>query len=201
MGGGGRFGKYGDFKRKERLRKGSRQGMELYLERTKKRSAHYYTRKNQFYMRDVLASDREFIKVLSKEAFNQYGPYEDMIPEWLYSSFTMTFIACGEDKSLGFAMISRPLLADKKSAFSELLAIAVSRPVRGRGIGDLLLEEAERRAAEMGAEAIVLHSAVENAIGQKLFLRHGFEPFMNKTNYYPNGQEAIMMIKYLRRIV
>jgi ribosomal protein S18 acetylase RimI-like enzyme len=65
-----------------------------------------------------------------------------------------------------------------------------------------LLEEAERRAVEMGVESIVLHSALENVIGQKLFVKHGFEPVMNKTNYYPNGQGAIMMVKMrLRRFV
>ncbi|MFC1884266.1 GNAT family N-acetyltransferase [Thermodesulfobacteriota bacterium] len=194
MGGGGHFGKYGDFKRNEKLRKGLSSGKELRHERINSSSAHY-ARNDQFFIRDVQPSDRGFIKVLSKEAFNKYGAYENMIPKWLDSGFTVAFMACGKEKSLGFAMISRPPLASKKSALSELLAIAVARALRGRGIGHLLLNEAERRAADMGSESIVLHSASENLVGQKLFVRHGFEPFINKINYYPNGQEAIMMIK------
>ena len=196
MGRQGRFGKYGDIKRKERLRKGS----------ISTRGQHQGTRNpvpfsrssgGKVFIRDAVESDNGFIKELSKEAFDKYGPYEEIIPEWVDSGLAVVFVACSRKKSLGFGMISRPFLKDGMQPISELLAIAVARGAQGRGIGSLIVIEAEERALEMGAASIVLHAAVGNTAAQRLFNRQGFVSSLIKGGYYPNGQEAIMMVKHL----
>jgi ribosomal-protein-alanine N-acetyltransferase len=194
----GRFGKYGDSKRKERLRKGA-------LLSVKKRALTdgpiqgFRPSGGKVFVRDAVESDKGFIKELSKEAFEKYGPYENMIPEWLGSGAVMAFLACRKKRLLGFAMISRPVHENRTQPLCELLAIAVVRASRGNGIGRLMMVEAEKRAAEMGAVAIVLHAAVGNLIAQKLFKKSGFVPCSIKKRYYPNGQEAIMMKKSVKQ--
>ena len=196
MGRQGRFGKYGDIKRKERLRKGR-----LTVGGQKPLTGKYVpenrTLRDRIIIRDAVESDKDFIRSLSEEAFEKYGPYETTIPEWVGSGLAETFIACRRKKPLGFGMISPPHFKDPMHPASELLAIAVVRGARGRGIGHRLVLEAEKKAMEMGAVFMTLHSASGNAGARNLFKRHGFVPCRIKKSYYPKGQEAVMMKKNL----
>jgi ribosomal protein S18 acetylase RimI-like enzyme len=192
----GRFGKYGDIKRKERLRKGSFPSERPHpLVGRHIHGSHVPGAK--VFIRDAMEADKGFIKALSRDAFEKYGPYENTIPEWLISGFAIAFLACTRKKPIGFAMISRPAQENRMQPVCELLAIAVARALQGRGTGDLIMVEAEKRALGMRAASIVLHSAAGNMCAQKLFERHGFVPCMVKKRYYPNGQEAVMMRKSL----
>ncbi len=153
--------------------------------------------KTQFTTRPARPSEVTYIHNLSKKVFQQYGPYEIMLPRWFEAVITVTVLAFLGKKPVGFAMFSHPL---KKWVFPracELLAIAVEPERQGQGMGDLILSEIERMAEDLGIEKIFLHTGVENMPGQKLFTKHGFVPTQIKMNFYPEGQDALMMAKDL----
>jgi len=63
----------------------------------------------------------------------------------------------------------------------------------GLGIGDLLMKDVRRKAKGLKAETLVLHTATDNLRSQKLFKKYGFTRLGLKKNFYPKGQDALMM--------
>jgi ribosomal-protein-alanine N-acetyltransferase len=151
--------------------------------------------KNQITVQSAKPVDVHYVGNLGKRVFEQYGPYDDMLVSWFESGITMTLMALMETGPVGFAMLSRPKGKRYLPRVSELLAIAVEPEKRRRGIGDLLIKGIQRTAEEIEVEKLVLHTAVENLPGHKLFKKHGFIPLDIKKNFYPKGQNAIMMYK------
>jgi ribosomal-protein-alanine N-acetyltransferase len=80
-------------------------------------------------------------------------------------------------------------------AVSELLAIAVEPDRQHMGIGQMLLDEIEKKAASLGEKRLFLHTATENVAAQKLFIKNAYRPQETKRNFYPKGQDALMMVK------
>ena len=55
----------------------------------------------QITIRAAEESDVEFAHSLSKKAFSQYGPYEDMLERWFQSGTTETLLALMEKRPVG----------------------------------------------------------------------------------------------------
>ena len=96
MGKSGRFGKYGEQKRKERLRQSRTGGMGCGPSgRHPGSDAFPYDkrphRKGRIVVRPAEVSDAEFIQNLSRKAFRQYGPYEELLPAWFLSGIGAAF--------------------------------------------------------------------------------------------------------------
>jgi len=198
----GRFGKYGEQKRIERLRQSrsvhdqiQRKG----ISSPRKTAQHKdkSSSKTQFTTRPARPSEVAYIQNLSEKVFHQYGPYGIMLPRWFEAVITVTVLALMGKKPVGFAMFTHPEKTWVFPRACELLAIAVEPERQGQGTGDLILSEIERMAEELGIEKMVLHTGVENMPGQKLFMKHGFAPTQIKMNFYPEGQDALMMAKDL----
>jgi ribosomal protein S18 acetylase RimI-like enzyme len=139
--------------------------------------------------------DLDYVRDLSKRAFEPYGAYDIVLVQWFKSPTTATLIACLDRNAVGFAMLSRPPRNWPFPLASELLAIAVEKNRRRKGIGDLLMRGAVRMAQQLQVEKILLHTAVGNLPAQRLFNKHGFSPSHVKEGFYPRGQEALMMIR------
>lgn len=203
MGNRGRFGKYGDHKRIKRLQNArigsnSAPGAEPGSTRLAKRYGKALSRKtSRISIRPATLLDVSYVVALSKKAFHKYGPYENILPAWLESGVTYSIIAIMEGKPVGFAMLGRPFQKSNFSGILELLAVAVEPSNRGLGIGDLLMREVQRTAAKQEVEKVILHTAVKNLPGRGLFTKHGFTPLKVKKNFYPEGQDALLMYKDL----
>jgi ribosomal-protein-alanine N-acetyltransferase len=135
---------------------------------------------------------------LSGKVFSLYGPYREMVSEWLASGMTATLIALIDGSPVGFAMVGRLVREPQGQAVCELLAIAVEPDRQQMGIGRRLLKEIERRAEQMGEAALLLHTAVANLPAQKLFSKAGYRPGGIKKKFYPAGQDALMMFKKIK---
>ena len=200
MGNRGRFGKYGDIKRVERLRRarigqdGSRKRIGGLLGGAPghgKKTIH----KVQVMIRHARPSDGAYIRRLSKKVFDMYGDYEDMLPRWSLSDMTVTLLALRGRQAVGFAMLGGVPNQWCSPRVSELLAIAVEPDSQGQGIGNLLLKEILREAKAHEIGKLVLHTAMENVAGQRLFEKHGFVESEIKKDFYPAGQDALVMHK------
>jgi ribosomal protein S18 acetylase RimI-like enzyme len=110
---------------------------------------------------------------------------------------TVTIVACIDGIPVGFAMIGDPFSRYDLRQLTELLAIAVDPEKQRKGIGGLLLSEAEKKATELGIRRIFLHTATGNLPARRLFTQAGYRPWEIKRSFYPKGQDAIAMLKNL----
>ena len=201
MGKRGRYGKYGEIKRRERLKTAIRGPLpDALCERTgtgrsatssHRRDSH----RSRIAIRPARRSDTDYVVQLSEQAFRVYGPYEGLVSQWLDTAPTETLIACIDLRPVGFAMIGQLSAAANRWELLELLAIAVERGRRRNGIGAALMKAVESRATELHAQRIVLHTGTDNVAAQALFARSGYTPSEIKQRFYPAGQDAVMMSK------
>ena len=200
MGNRGRFGKYGENKRFERLRSGRIGAISSSKPIIKSFRSHPVSERSLYQearvnLRPANNKDIQFIRRLSAKVFNIYGPYEEIIPKWFESDISVTIIALMNRQPAGFAMIGDPSIRYDFQHVSELLAIAVDPKRQRKGIGKLLLGEMDKKAIELNIKRIFLHTAKENLPAQRLFARAGYKPWEIKKGFYPKGQDAIVMFR------
>ncbi len=201
MGNSGRFGKYGEMKRLDRLRlsriRDPIYGVANIIKpfRTRQPPCQTLHREQRIIVCPARVYETRFIKRLSRKLFNVYGPYEEIIPGWFKSDMTRTFIAIMHGRPVGFSMIGDMSSSYGLKHVAELLAIGVDPINQARGVGAVLLREAERKAAEIGIKKIFLHTATENFHARKFFTRSGYITSEIKRGFYPLGQDAIVMYK------
>jgi len=200
MGQRGRFGKYGEIKRLNRLRH-ARKSAPFRYGQVARPSAHRPSftesadKKAPVKIRPARPSDFHYIVQLSESVFHIYGPYERIISSWLESGMTVTLVALMKRKPAGFVMISHFPQEASPQQVSELLAIAVAPKRQRMGIGEMLLKEVERRAAQMGIIELFLHTAEENLAAQNLFAKNKYVSRGIRESFYPAGQNALIMSK------
>jgi ribosomal protein S18 acetylase RimI-like enzyme len=198
----GRFGKYGEMKRRDRLRRagfrsflpgGPPKGPPVKLFRRGEEEKPL----GRILLRRAVPSDGAFIGGLSSRVFEVYGPYGEIVTRWFESGTSLTFAAFVGDRPAGFAMIGRPSPVTPVVPVTELLAIAVEPHHQGRGLGAMLLGKMEESAVRLQVRRLLLHTGAENSRAQRLFIRCGYAPAESKPGFYPAGQAAILMFKDL----
>lgn len=201
MGNRGRYGKYGETKRFDRLRRASTEACPpdrapiRLLPHTS--PGNILPRESSITLRPAKDSDACFIRRLSGKVFKVYGPYEEYLPKWFESGNGVTIVACMDRQAVGYAMIGDLSNKYDLRQVSELLAIAVYPEKQCKGIGGLLLREADRKAIELNVNRIFLHTATKNLKARSLFIKNGYRPWEIKNRFYPKGQDAIAMSKDL----
>jgi ribosomal-protein-alanine N-acetyltransferase len=93
----------------------------------------------------------------------------------------------------GGGMVLARVVADE----AEILALAVASPARRAGRGAALLAAAEARAQEAGAARMFLEVAVGNTPARTLYGRAGYREVGRRPRYYPDGGDALLMVKLL----
>jgi ribosomal-protein-alanine N-acetyltransferase len=204
---GGRFGKYGEHKRLERLRRGKIKDFISGRKPFLKASRSYHqgripekpTQDLKLTLRKANPRDLPFIVELSEQVFSAYGPYHEIIMRWASFPHIITVVVEEKGKSRGFAMIN-PIPGTRDEAKAELLAIAVSPQYQRRGIGKRLLGYMEDLARTVGIEEMDIHTAAINKAAHRFFAKNGFIQRGSVDRYYPLGQKALEMSKTLSMI-
>jgi len=76
----------------------------------------------------------------------------------------------------------------------HITTIASAPQVRGRGVGELLLNGLIDAARELGARILTLEVRVSNNVAQSLYLKYGFEAKGTRRRYYTdNNEDALIM--------
>lgn len=196
----GRFGKYGETKRLNRLRR-AKIRIPSYPKGMSKKAKSMPSSEQAFFKRHLVelrpaeGSDIDFIGALSGKVFDIYGPYEEMIPRWFESDRTVTIIALMDSKPVGFAMMGNLCNGFDQQEVSELLAIAVEPEYQGRGVGEMLIRAIDKKAVELDVKWVFLHTAIKNERARRQFARNGYRSLEIKRVFYPAGQDAVVMCK------
>ena len=78
---------------------------------------------------------------------------------------------------------------------AEIQLIAVSEMFRRCGRGTKILSDLPAIAKARGAKRAFLEVRVSNASAQILYLKNGFRGLYCRTRYYPDGEDAVVMLK------
>lgn len=77
---------------------------------------------------------------------------------------------------------------------AHITEIAVREPLRGNGIGELLLIGSLRAAREYGSRVMTLEARVSNFIAQRLYEKYSFQSVGIRKGYYSdNREDAVIM--------
>ncbi|MDG2303084.1 MAG: ribosomal protein S18-alanine N-acetyltransferase [Candidatus Binatia bacterium] len=103
--------------------------------------------------------------------------------------FSLARVACprGSDAVAGYVV--RWLVAGEV----HLLALAVDRAERGRGLGGLLLDQLLSEAHDERIELVTLEVEATSSIALHLYASRGFEQVRCRPNYYGSGRDAVVM--------
>lgn len=80
---------------------------------------------------------------------------------------------------------------------ARILMLAVDRRHRGAGLGTLLTQEFLRECAKKGVTQVSLEVRVSNVGAQRFYQRLGFFPVRRMERYYSDGEDGLLMLRYL----
>lgn len=89
------------------------------------------------------------------------------------------------------------LLFRRGTPLARLYSIAIDPATRGRGLGELLVREAERRALANEASLMRLEIRKDNVASLGMFRKLGYKSFGEYPGYYEDDQDALRFQKYL----
>ena len=149
-------------------------------------------------LRRAARRDRAFIGALAAEAFAAYGEYGPLLLDWFAMAGVEGTIAEERGRPVGLTLVAFVTDPDAPAHWvADVLAIAVAREARGRGVGRRLLEAAVARARDVArrwpVRALRLSVAEENAAARGLFESCGFAYGGREDRFYPRGQRALHM--------
>jgi ribosomal-protein-alanine N-acetyltransferase len=79
---------------------------------------------------------------------------------------------------------------------AHIVAVAVARPWRGQGFGELLIMCALDLAASLGKREAVLECRVSNGVAIALYEKYGFQKVTIRPRYYSdNHEDAYVMVR------
>ncbi|MBX5465755.1 MAG: ribosomal protein S18-alanine N-acetyltransferase [Clostridia bacterium] len=140
--------------------------------------------------REMRLEDLPEVLAIERVSFPTPWSRQSFINELTDNGYAHYVVALRDGRVVGYSGMW--LILDE----AHITNIAVHPELRGRGAGDLLLSEMERRARERGINRMTLEVRPSNAPARRLYLRHGFVERGIRKGYYADTQEdAIIMWK------
>lgn len=145
-------------------------------------------------VRQLKPQEIEIIADISGEAFDIYGNYRSLLPNWAQIPDILTLVADIDGQVVGFLMMA---LFEDSCCYADVLAIAVRSEYRSLGCGATLLYTAlkmlEEQAEAYQIKEVRLTVADTNTHGQNLFRKYGFRFTGENDGRYDGGQKALRM--------
>jgi ribosomal-protein-alanine N-acetyltransferase len=85
-----------------------------------------------------------------------------------------------------------------ENIYGHLCNIGVSPQYRRRGLGKLLVRRVEHQFALELATGVQLEVRVSNTVAQRFYQLMGYRPVFGIDQYYANGEDALVMMKWFR---
>jgi [ribosomal protein S18]-alanine N-acetyltransferase len=80
---------------------------------------------------------------------------------------------------------------------AHILNIGVLPSHRGRGLGRIMLDRLLKLAVQRHINIIFLEVRSSNRVAQNLYFSLGFAPISARRKYYPDGEDALILMKKL----
>lgn len=138
--------------------------------------------------------DFEAVYEIEQSCFLDPYPRKQLEYEFKENPLNKILVAIVDDKIVGFI--------DFMITFnsSTIVQIAVKPEYRKQGIASSLLKEMENifpKGIDDVVETVTLEVRKSNEAAIKLYEKNGYEFVVYKKNYYPDGEDAIYMVKRL----
>lgn len=117
---------------------------------------------------------------------------------WPFSAFERSLDAPGflvaerDDEVIGYVVADT--VPNHGRDRGHVKDLAVKFDERGAGIGTRLLRQALSALAIEGAAEVKLEVREDNEGAKRLYRRFGFQPARRVTNYYSDGENAVIMV-------
>lgn len=150
-------------------------------------------KENAYTIKAMCQEDIPEVLLLEQEAFGQMAWHANDFESAISSTCDFPLvIQAGTDSSglAGYAVLR--IIAPE----AEIENICVAPACRRSGVGETLMEEMLRLAAERGADRVFLEVRAHNEPAKALYLKSGFVESYRRKNYYQGPTEdAIIMMK------
>ena len=141
-------------------------------------------------MRAWTLEDIDAIAVLEAECFSDPWTRRMLAESFLSEKFHGVLLE-EEGNVVGYGGIN--IVLDE----AEIQLVAVSEMFRRCGRGNKIMEGLLKIARTFGVKRVFLEVRVSNASAQILYLKNGFRGVYCRTRYYPDGEDAVVMMKEL----
>ena len=135
--------------------------------------------------------DLDVIDALEAGAFEADRFARRNLRRLLVSPSAHVLIASLDGGPAGYALV----LFRQNASTARLYSIAVDGRVRGRGVGAALIAACEAEAARRGAVRLRLEVRASNETAIRAYARAGYEHAGQRAQYYPDGEDAVIMDK------
>jgi len=143
-------------------------------------------------IRKVQLSDLDEIYKIEQENFihcwsKEFIQFNIQLPEYIRKFY----VAVKENKIVGYIVC---WLSDKTA---HIYNISIKKEVQNQGIGSCLLEYLLEELKKDGFKTVVLEVRKSNSKAINLYKKFGFAEVKVLPKFYPDGEDAIYMIKNL----
>jgi [ribosomal protein S18]-alanine N-acetyltransferase len=138
-------------------------------------------------LRKATIHDLPSILAIEKSSYTDPWTEDHFKYELLENPFASFFVA--EEKKIIVGYID----LWKTFEIGQINNLAVVLPLRGKGIGRMLIVEAMNYLLKTGCTHITLEVRVSNAIAIRLYTSLGFKILLTKPQYYQDGEDAFFM--------
>lgn len=107
--------------------------------------------------------------------------------ELLENPFASFFVAEEKNHIIGYIDVW------KTFEIGQINNLAVVTPLRGKGIGRILMLEAIKYLISSGCTHLTLEVRVSNTVAINLYTSLGFKTLLTKLKYYQDGEDAFFM--------
>lgn len=115
------------------------------------------------------------------------------IRRFIASTRAKVFVAVRGTEVLGNLVLL--LRADSRRA--RIYSVVVSPQARGLGIGNRLVDAAERAAKREGRESVSLEVRADNTAARALYAKRGYRQAEALAGYYNDGADGIRLVRAL----
>ena len=148
----------------------------------------------EYKVRLLEKADLEQVYEIEKECFINPWKFSDIEYEFDGNPVNKFLVLEVDGKVVGFNDF---MITFNSATISQ---IAVTKKFRRNGFGIVLLNEMEKYFPNEGedvVENVTLEVRASNEPAINLYKKHGYEVVVKKPHYYPDGEDAIYMVKRL----
>ena len=148
-----------------------------------------------FVIRAYQPDDFDALYELDQQCFPRGIAYsKSMLGYFLQIAAETCFVAHSDDSA-----IAAFILGEVDRSYAHVITLDVAEDYRRSGAGSRLLTTLESKFQSLGAETVILETAVNNAAAIAFWHRHGYQPQRLLKKYYLGRTDAHEMRKLLPR--